>query len=326
MFPEVRLRRLRQNDSIRKMLDIPLPGPEKMIWPIFVVAGKNIREPIPSMPGQYRLSIDQLLSDLKPVVQMGIGGILLFGQINEEQKDKIGSKAHSSSGVVQDSVRKIKEIYPNLLVATDVCMCSFTDHGHCGPLDKNGKINNDEALQILSKIACSMSEAGADIVAPSSMMDGQVKVIRSALDEMSFQDTIIMSYSSKFASSMYGPFRDAQLSTPQNGDRKNYQTSYANPLLALRESESDEDEGADILMIKPALFYLDILSKMRESTNLPIAAYNVSGEYAMIHASAEKGWGNLKDMAKESTLSITRAGADIIISYWANQYEHIFKS
>ena len=325
MFPEIRLRRLRKNEYIRQMIDIPIPGPEKMIWPAFVVAGKNIREPIKSMPGQYRLSADELVRDLELITKSGINGIMLFGQIDSKNKNEEGTASYDKNGTVQEAIKYIKDVYPNLLVTADVCVCAYTDHGHCGLLDSKNYVDNDLTLENLSKMSVSLCDAGADIIAPSSMMDGQVTTIRNALDGNGFENTIIMSYSTKFASSMYNPFRDVENSEPSSGDRKSYQASYADLNSALRESEFDEDEGADILMVKPSLFYLDILSKIKNETLLPVAAYNVSGEYAMLHATAEKGWGDLREMVRESTIATVRAGADILITYWANQYEEIFR-
>ncbi len=326
MFPETRLRRLRQSAGIRKMLDAPLPGPEKFIWPAFVIDGAAKREPIEAMPGQSRLSVDQLLIDLKPVVDSGVGGLLLFGLVEDSEKDSIGTAAYNDKGTVQRAIREVKDKFPELVVTADVCVCAYTDHGHCGPLTENGTVDNDAANAILAKIALSYASAGADIVAPSSMMDGQVQAIRTALDTNAFDQTLLMSYSTKFASAMYGPFREAEKSTPGKGDRKGYQASYGDLRTALRESELDEAEGADILMVKPALFYLDVLAKIRESTDLPIAAYNVSGEYSMLHATAERGWGDLKGMVQESIAALDRAGTDIFISYWANQYNELFRT
>lgn len=325
MFPEVRLRRLRQSEGIRRMLDTPLPGPSTFMWPTFVVDGKNVREEIESMPGQCRLSIDQLLLDLEPMVETGIGSVLLFGLAEDAQKDFQGSEAYHDDGTVQRAIRLIKARYPDLVVAADACVCAYTDHGHCGPLTRTGAVDNDAAIKNLAKICVSQAAAGADIVAPSAMMDGQIMAIREGLADNGLTDTILMSYSTKFASSMYGPFRDAEKSQPGKGDRKGYQASYGDLRTALRESAFDEMEGADMLMIKPSLFYLDILAKMREATDLPIAAYNVSGEYSMLHATADRGWGDLKAMVQESTAALTRAGADILISYWANQYNELFK-
>jgi len=324
-FPEVRLRRLRQSAGLRKMLDAPLPGPEKFMWPTFVIDGTGQREPIESMPGQARLSIDQLLVDLEPVVDSGVGSVLLFGLAEDSEKDFGGAEAYNERGVVQRAIHAVKDKFPDLVVAADACVCAYTDHGHCGPLTPGGDVDNDAALENLAKVAVSQAAAGADMVAPSSMMDGQVYAIRTALDAAGFSDTILMSYSTKFASAMYGPFRDAEKSQPGQGDRKGYQASYGDLRTALRESELDEAEGADILMVKPSLFYLDVLAKMRESTDLPIAAYNVSGEYAMLHATADRGWGELKGMVQESTAALVRAGADLLISYWANQYNELFR-
>jgi len=325
MFPEVRLRRLRQNASIRRMIDAPLPGPEKFMWPTFVIEGEGKREEIESMPGQYRLSIDQLLKDAEPLVEAGIGSVLLFGLAEDAQKDFQGSEAYNDNGTVQRAIRALKKEFPDLVVAADACVCAYTDHGHCGPLTETGAVDNDLAISNLARICVSHAAAGADIVAPSAMMDGQIQAIRAGLEANSFKDTILMSYSTKFASSMYGPFRDAEKSKPGQGDRKGYQASWGDLRSALRESEFDEAEGADMLMIKPSIFYLDILAKMREATDLPLAAYNVSGEYSMLHATAQRGWGDLKGMVQESTQALVRAGADILISYWANQYDELFR-
>lgn len=278
------------------------------------------------MPGQYRFSIDRLLKELPGVVSAGIGGILIFGVAGKGKKDNLGTMAFNEKGTVQKAIRSIKSEFPDLIVYTDVCLCAYTNHGHCGPLDRNGEVDNDKTNQILSRTAVSHAAAGADCVAPSAMMDGQVLSIRNALDKAGFQQTLIMSYSSKFASAMYGPFRDAENSAPGKGDRKGYQASYGNSKLALMESQLDEQEGADILMVKPSLFYLDILAELRKRTNLPVAAYNVSGEYSMLIAAAERGWGDLKQMVRESTIALSRAGADIIISYWANRYKEIFRT
>lgn len=326
MYPEIRLRRLRQSAGIRRMLDAPLPGPEKFIWPAFVIDGAAKREPIEAMPGQSRLSVDQLLIDLEPVVESGISGVLLFGLVEDAEKDHTGTAAYNDKGAVQRAIREVKEKFPGLVVTADVCVCAYTTHGHCGPLTESGDVDNDAANEVLAKIAVSYAAAGADIVAPSAMMDGQVDAIRTALDANAFNQTLLMSYSTKFASAMYGPFREAEKSQPGKGDRKGYQASYGDLRTALRESELDELEGADLLMVKPSLFYLDVLAKMREATDLPIAAYNVSGEYSMLHATAERGWGDLKGMVQESSAALVRAGADILISYWANQYDKYFRN
>jgi porphobilinogen synthase len=295
------------------MLDAPLPGPSTFIWPAFVIDGAARREPIESMPGQSRLSVDQLLLDLEPVVESGVGGVLLFGLVEDSEKDHVGTAAYNDQGAVQCAIREVKEKFPELVVAADVCVCAYTDHGHCGPLTESGEVDNDAANEVLAKIALSQAAAGADIVAPSSMMDGQVQAIRTALDTHALDQTLLMSYSTKFASAMYGPFRDAEKSTPGTGDRKGYQASYGDLRTALRESEFDEAEGADMLMVKPSLFYLDLLARIREMTDLPLAAYNVSGEYSMLHACAERGWGDLKGMVQESTAALVRAGADILM-------------
>ena len=287
-FPDVRLRRLRRSPAIRRLFDAPPPSPAKFVWPLFVVEGERRCEPIDSMPGQNRMSVDVLLRELEPVAEQGIGGVLLFGQ-TEGAKDAGGSGAFDDRGVVQRAVPAIKRAFPELVVMTDVCLCAYTEHGHCGPLDRHGQVDNDAANGLLARVAVSHAVAGADVVAPSAMMDGQVRCIREALTENGLEQTLLMAYSTKFASSLYGPFRDAENSAPSAGDRKGYQASWGNPRAALRESEFDEEEGADILMVKPALFYLDVLAEVRRRTDLPVAAYNVSGEYSMIHATAARG-------------------------------------
>ena len=322
-FPEVRLRRLRRTPAIRRLFDAEVPSPSKFVWPVFVVEGHDRCEPIASMPGQSRRSIDALLRALEPVARQGIGGVLLFGQ-TEGEKDAGGSGAYDERGVVQRAIPAIKRAFPDFVVMTDVCLCAYTSHGHCGPLDRHGQVDNDAAAGLLARVAVSHAAAGADVVAPSAMMDGQVAAIRAALDENGLSQTLLMAYSTKFASAMYGPFRDAENSSPSSGDRKSYQASYGNLRAALRESEFDEDEGADILMVKPSLFYLDVLAKLRERTDLPLAAYNVSGEYSMLIAAADRGWGDLRGMVRESLMALDRAGADLFLSYWASRYGEIF--
>ena len=322
-FPEIRLRRLRRTPAIRRLFDAPVPPPSKFVWPVFVVEGERRREPIEAMPGQNRLSIDELLRALEPVAEQGVGGVLLVGQ-TEGAKDAGGSGAYDERGVVQRAVPAVKRAFPELVVMTDVCLCAYTEHGHCGPLDRQGQVDNDAAAGLLARVAVSHAAAGADVVAPSAMMDGQVAAIRAALDENGLSQTLLMAYSTKFASAMYGPFRDAENSSPSSGDRKSYQASYGNLRAALRESEFDEDEGADILMVKPSLFYLDVLAKLRERTDLPLAAYNVSGEYSMLIAAADRGWGDLRGMVRESLMALDRAGADLFLSYWASRYGEIF--
>ncbi len=323
LFPEVRMRRLRRTEALRRLFDVPLPAPSKWIWPTFVVEGSGRREEIGAMPGQYRLSVDQLARELEPVAAAGIGGVLLFGQVEQVRKDATGSAAFDDRLAVQQAVREIKRRYPGLVVMTDVCLCAYTAHGHCGPLAQDGEVDNDAALDLLRRVAVSHAAAGADVVAPSAMMDGQVAALREGLDEAGFQQALIMSYSTKFASSLYGPFRDAEQSSPGKGNRKGYQASYGDLRQALRESDLDEAEGADILMVKPALFYLDVITRLRERTDLPLAAYNVSGEYAMLLATAERGWGELKEMVRESLTAISRSGADLVITYWASRYAEI---
>ena len=298
---------------------MPFPAASKLVWPVFVVEGKGRMEEIPSMPGQCRVSVDRLEEWVAPVAAQGVGGVLLFGQ-TEQDKDAAGSGAFDPRGAVQQAIPVLKRAFPSCVVMTDVCLCAYTSHGHCGPLDRHGQVDNDASCELLAKTALSHAQAGADVVAPSAMMDGQVMAIRDALDENDFDQTLLMAYSTKFASAMYGPFRDAENSSPSAGDRKGYQASYANLRAALRESDLDEEEGADILMVKPSLFYLDVLAKLRERTDLPVAAYNVSGEYSMLIATAERGWGDLHGMVRESLTALDRAGADLIISYWASRY------
>lgn len=322
-YPQVRLRRLRRTPALRRLFDSPLPGPEKFMWPVFVKEGTGLREPIEAMPRQSRTSVDVLLKDLEGVAGMGIGSILVFGLVDGKRKDATGSAAYDDDGPVQQAVRRIRQAFPDLIIATDVCVCAYTSHGHCGPLTPDGDVDNDAANGVLARMAVSHAAAGADIVAPSAMMDGQVRAIRQALDAAGFPQTLLMSYSTKFASSMYGPFREAEESAPQKGDRRGYQAPFGDLRQALRESALDEEEGADILMVKPGLFYLDVIARLRDRTDLPLAVYNVSGEYAMLIAAAERGWGDLRGMARESIAALSRAGADIIISYWANRYEEV---
>lgn len=324
-FPNIRLRRLRQNPAIRNMLAAPAPKPQQFLWPVFVVAGEKQKIAIDSMPHQFRMSIDVLIDELAPVAKSGIGGIMLFGVIGEELKTADGCNVYQPDGIIQRAVRAVRAAYPDLLVFTDVCLCAYTTHGHCAPLLENGEIDNDASIEILAKAALSHAQAGAHGVAPSAMMDGQIRAIRTALTEAGLKDTILMSYSTKFASAMYGPFRDAADSSPHAGDRQSYQASYTDLNTALRESVSDEQEGADMLMVKPAMCYLDVIAKVRERSLLPLAAYNVSGEYSMLFATADRGWGDLYAMARENLMALSRAGTDIFISYWANQYDQIFK-
>jgi len=324
-FPDIRLRRLRKNETIRNMLAAPMPGPEKFIWPVFVVEGKGIKQAIKSMPGQFRYSIDTLIEAVGEVMAMGIKSLMVFGVVSVERKSTSAEYAWQQDGLIQQAVYQLKNKYSDLLIFTDVCVCEYTPHGHCGILDDKGYLVNDPSLELLQKMAVSHALAGADGVAPSAMIDGQVQAIRSSLDSSQQENTILMSYSTKFASGMYGPFREAADSAPSYGDRKSYQADYRNQRAAIRESIEDEAEGADILMVKPSLLYLDLIKGIRQKSMLPLAAYNVSGEYSMLIATAEKGWGDLKSMVRESTFALSRAGSDIIISYWANQYDKLLK-
>ena len=327
-FPDLRLRRTRRTPGIRALFDTPAPPPAKWCWPTFVIPGSGRCEPIASMPGQNRWSADRIAEAVEPVVRQGVGSVLLFGQ-SDRPKDNGGSPAWDDRGPVQEAVRALKRAFPDLTVFADVCLCAYTHHGHCAPLRPDGSLDNDAACACLAKVALSHAAAGADGVAPSAMMDGQVAAIRAALAENGFDDTLLMAYSTKFASACYGPFREAEGSAPQSvpgmpSDRKGYQASFANPRNALLESVLDEAEGADILMVKPALFYLDMIRAVRERTLLPVAAYNVSGEYAMLVATARQGWGDLGDLVRESTAAMARAGTDLFISYWANRYAEFF--
>lgn len=319
-FPDLRLRRMRRTPGIRKLTAMRPYSLSRMIWPVFTVEGENLEIPLTSMPGQFHYSVDCLIRDLSPLVEAGLGGIMVFGVPEEKYKTSCGAYAWNPAGIVQKTVRAVKKAYPALTVFTDVCLCAYTMHGHCGVIDDCGVVQNDETLQSLTDIAVSHAEAGADGVAPSAMMDGQIRAIRSGLESSGFSDTILMSYSTKFASAFYGPFRDAACSAPGKGDRRGYQGDPCNVSNALLESILDEAEGADILMVKPSLLYLDVIAKLRAMTLLPIAAYNVSGEYSMVHATAERGWGDLNAMAQESLNAIQRAGADMILTYWANQF------
>jgi len=309
------LRRLRKNEKLRELLKEYNVNSKDLIYPIFVHE-KNKVEEIQSMPGQFRYPISKLKEITKKVEDLGIPGILLFGM--PEKKDELGSESFNEKGVVQKAIRTIKE-NTNLLVITDICLCQYTSHGHCGVVC-DGIIKNDDTLNLLSRIALSHAKAGADIVAPSDMMDGRVNAIRSELDKNSFEDILIMSYAAKFLSSFYGPFREAAHSAPTFGDRRTYQMDPANILEALREVELDIQEGADIIMVKPALAYLDVIFRVKEKFEMPTAAYNVSGEYSMVKAASKMGWIDEKKVIDELLLAIKRAGADFIISYFALDY------
>ncbi len=315
-FPQIRLRRLRESEGLRALARETELSVKDFIYPLFVTHGRDVREPIEPMPGCYQLSLDHLLEEAATVAGLGIPGILLFGI--PATKDSIGSEAYDDSGVVQEAVRAIKKAFPSLLVITDVCLCEYTDHGHCGVLEGQ-RVDNDRTLELLGRTAVSHAAAGADVVAPSAMMDGQVKAIRAALDAAGHSHIPIMAYSAKYASSFYGPFRVAAESAPQFGDRRGYQMDPANARMALREIELDVKEGADIIMVKPALAYLDIITRARDKLGLPIAAYNVSGEYAMVKAAARLGWLDERRATLEVLTAIKRAGADILISYHAKE-------
>jgi porphobilinogen synthase len=289
---------------------------DDLIYPLFVKHGKGEREPIPSMVGHYRLSVDELVKETAEVLSLGIPGVILFGL--PKKKDELGSEAYARDGIVQQAVAAVKDKVPELVILTDVCLCEYTDHGHCGII-KDGLVDNDATLEILSHIALSHAEAGADFVAPSDMMDGRIRAIRDALDSEGFKDTGILAYAVKYASSFYGPFREAADCTPQFGDRASYQMDPANAREALKEASLDVEEGADIIMIKPALPYLDIIHQVRTRINLPVAAYNVSGEYAMVKAADQRGWIEGKKVMMEMLLSIKRAGADLILTYFAKE-------
>jgi len=316
VFPDYRPRRLRQNESFRSLIRETHLHSAQLVYPLFVMPGKNVREEIPSMPGVFRISVDQLAREAKECLALGIQSVILFGL--PEKKDAMGSGAHAKNGIIQQAIKELKNKAPQLIVITDVCLCEYTDHGHCGCII--GKdVDNDATIEILAKTALSHAQAGADMVAPSDMMDGRVAEIRGVLDENNFDGIPIMSYAVKYASSFYGPFRDAADCVPQFGDRRSYQMDPANSREALREATLDVDEGADILMVKPAVAYLDIISRLRDEFDLPIAAYHVSGEYAMIKAAAGKGWIDGDRVMEETLLSIRRAGADIIITYFAKE-------
>lgn len=314
-FPAVRMRRLRRSAGLRGLVRETTLSVSDFVYPLFVTHGRDIKRPIEPMPGQFQLSLDRLLAEVAEAQALKIPAVLLFGI--PSHKDAIGSEAYDSQGVIQEAVTTVKQAAPDLIVMTDVCLCEYTDHGHCGLLTDDG-VDNDATLELLAKIAVSHADAGADVVAPSAMMDGQVAAIRRALDAARHDDVGVMSYASKMASAYYGPFRVAAGSTPRQGDdRRAYQMDGANGREAMREMEQDAAEGADILMVKPALAYLDILSRARTSFDHPLAAYNVSGEYAMLKAAAVNGWVDEQAAILETLTSIKRAGADLIITYFA---------
>ncbi|MYE55088.1 MAG: porphobilinogen synthase [Chloroflexi bacterium] len=315
-FPQVRMRRMRESPILRHLAQETRISIGDFIYPIFVTHGRNVRNPIDPMPGMYQLSLDNLIAEIDEVVSLGLGAVLLFGL--PAMKDPEGTEAYESSGIIQEAIRVIKQTAPNMLVMTDVCLDEFTDHGHCGVI-RNGRVDNDATLELLARMAVCQAEAGADVVAPSAMMDGQVAAIRTGLDSSGFEHLPIMAYSAKYASSFYGPFRVAADSAPQFGDRRGYQMDVANSREAMREIQMDIDEGADIIMVKPALSYLDVIAQAREAFSYPMAAYNVSGEYAMVKAATENEWIDGQRITMEILTSIKRAGADMIISYHAKE-------
>ncbi|MGI9952949.1 porphobilinogen synthase [Moorellaceae bacterium AZ2] len=324
-FPAVRLRRLRYNPVLRSMVRETEVGVKDLIYPLFVTAGRDVKNPVPSMPGVYQLSRDNLLKEAEEVVGLGIPAVLLFGVPEPEEKDEVASPAYAPDGIVQEAVRVLKKEFPGLMVITDVCLCEYTSHGHCGLVD-GGVILNDPTLELLARTALSHVEAGADMVAPSDMMDGRVAAIRRKLDAHGFTETPILSYAAKYASAFYGPFREAAASAPQFGDRRTYQMDPANSQEALREVAQDLEEGADIIMVKPALSYLDIIRRVKDHFNCPLAAYNVSGEYAMIKAAGLHGWISEREVVLEVLTSIKRAGADMIITYFAKDVARWLKT
>lgn len=313
--PVRRPRRLRRSEGIRKLVREASLGPEQLIYPMFVVPGRGVEEEIPSMPGQYHLSPERAAEAARRVADLGIGGVLLFGL--PERKDETGSEAWNPRGPVQEAVRAIKAAVPGLPVVTDVCLDAYTTHGHCGVLNPQGEVDNDATLPLLARVARSHAEAGADWVAPSDMMDGRVAAIRRELDEAGYQGVAILAYSAKYASSFYGPFRDAAHCAPAFGDRRGYQMDPANAREAVIEALLDLEEGADVVMVKPALPYLDVIHRLRARINSPLAAYQVSGEYAMLRAAADRGWLDYRAGVLESLLAIRRAGADIVLTYFA---------
>jgi len=315
-FPIHRGRRLRRTEGLRRLVRETRFSPQQLIYPLFVRPGQGQEVEIPSMPGQFQLSVDRLLPRCEEALELGLGGVILFGI--PERKDPTGSDARDDEGIVQRAVRTIKKEFPELVVVTDLCLCEYTDHGHCGVL-RDGEVDNDATLELLAQAALAQARAGADVIAPSDMMDGRVQAVRRALDENGFSDRVIMSYAAKYASSFYGPFREAAESAPRQGDRRGYQMDPPNALEALREVEMDVEEGADIVMVKPALPYLDIVSMVKSQVEVPVAAYNVSGEYSMVKAAAKLGWLDEKKAMLEMLTSIFRAGADIVITYFAPQ-------
>ena len=310
-----RTRRTRRTEALRGLVRETRLDPAQFVYPLFVTHGSDVRLPISSMPGQFQLSVDQLAAEAAELRELGVRAVLLFGL--PSAKDPAGTEAYDPDGIVQQALRALKQADPELVLIADVCLCEYTDHGHCGLLTDSGEVDNDPSLELLNRMAVSCAQAGADVIAPSDMMDGRIGSIREALDETGFTATPIMAYSAKYASAFYGPFREAAGSTPAFGDRRGYQMDPPNVREALREVAADIAEQADVVMVKPALAYLDVIRAVRESTDLPVAAYNVSGEYAMVKAAAQNGWLDERSVVLETLTGIARAGADIIITYHA---------
>ena len=315
-FPEMRLRRVREQEPLRRLTRETSLSPSQFIYPMFVTHGEGVKEPIKPMPGCHHLSLDMLAEEVGESAELGIPAVLLFGLASE--KDPLGSEAYDPEGIIQEAVKTIKKETPEMMVITDVCLCEYTDHGHCGVID-NGHVDNDITLELLARTALSHVRAGADMVAPSAMMDGQVRAVRNILDNGDYSAVPVMGYAAKFASAFYGPFRVAADSTPHFGDRRSYQMDLANARMAMREIESDISEGADIVMVKPALAYLDVIRRARERFDHPLAAFNVSGEYSMVKAAASQGWIDGKAITMELLTGIKRAGADFILTYHAKE-------
>jgi len=313
-FPQLRLRRLRYNETVRQLVRETSLSVSDLVYPLFVTHGRGVKNEVGSMPGVFQYSVDLLPQEVEDIAALAIPAVILFGI--PEEKDELGTSGYQPDGVVQQAIRTIKKTVPDLLVVTDVCLCEYTSHGHCGVVE-NGEVDNDKTLELLARMAVSHAEAGADVVAPSDMMDGRVKRIRQALDESEFERIPILSYAAKYASAFYGPFREAAESAPQFGDRRSYQMDPPNVREAIREVEQDIAEGADIVMVKPALAYLDVIRRVRDTFNHPLAAYNVSGEYSLVKAAAAQGWVDERRITLEILTAIKRAGADIIITYHA---------
>jgi porphobilinogen synthase len=322
-FPAYRPRRLRRTDALRRLVRETWLEPSQFVLPLFVRSGTGVRQPIESMPGVAQTSVDEALRDVREAASLGVGGVILFGI--PDKKDAIGSEAWNDDAPVQQAIRAIKRDVPELVVITDVCLCEYTDHGHCGVI-RDGDVDNDATLELLARESVSHARAGADIIAPSDMMDGRVRVIRAALDTNGFANTAILSYAAKYAGAFYGPFREAAESTPQFGDRRSYQMDAGNSDEALREVLLDIDEGADMVLVKPAGPFLDVIHRVKTETGYPVAAYQVSGEFAMIQAAAERGWIDRERVMMESLLGIRRAGADVIITYFARDAARVLRT